>query len=47
MRTLIEWAGDDPTREGVQLLATEAGDDIGFATVFWSWETTTSGRIGV
>lgn len=37
----------DPTHEGVQLLATDAGEDVGFATLFWSWETTTSGRIGV
>jgi GNAT superfamily N-acetyltransferase len=37
----------DPTREGVQLIATDGGEDVGFATVFWSWETTTAGRIGV
>jgi GNAT superfamily N-acetyltransferase len=37
----------DPVREGIQLLATCDGEDAGFATVFWSWETTTSGRIGV
>jgi GNAT superfamily N-acetyltransferase len=37
----------DPTHEGVQLIATDAGEDAGFATLFWSWETTTSGRIGV
>jgi GNAT superfamily N-acetyltransferase len=37
----------DPVHEGVQLLATDAGEDAGFATIFWSWETTTSGRIGV
>jgi GNAT superfamily N-acetyltransferase len=37
----------DPTHEGVQLIAADAGEDAGFATVFWSWETTTSGRIGV
>jgi GNAT superfamily N-acetyltransferase len=37
----------DPVHEGVQLLATADGEDAGFATIFWSWETTTSGRIGV
>jgi GNAT superfamily N-acetyltransferase len=37
----------DPVHEGVQLLATDDGEAAGFATIFWSWETTTSGRIGV
>lgn len=37
----------DPTHEGVQLIATGGGQEVGFATVFWSWETTTAGRIGV
>ena len=37
----------DPTREGVQLIATDGGQDVGFATLFWSWETTSAGRIGV
>ena len=37
----------DPAHEGVQLLATDGGRDVGFATLFWSWETTTAGRIGV
>lgn len=37
----------DPTREGVQLIASDGGEDLGFATLFWSWETTTAGRIGV
>ncbi len=37
----------DPTREGVQLIASDCGEDGGCATLFWSWETTTSGRIGV
>lgn len=36
----------DPTHEGVQLLATDSGQDVGFATLYWSWETT-SGRVGV
>ncbi len=37
----------DPVHEGVQLLATADGEDAGFATIYWSWETTTSGRIGI
>src|SRR5436305_10635281 len=38
----------DPRREGVQLLArNDGGDAIGFATVYWSWATTSAERIGV
>lgn len=37
----------DPVHEGVQLIASDAGNDVGFATLFWSWETTISGRVGV
>ena len=37
----------DPVREGVQFLATNDGEDVGFATVFWSWETSMAGRVGV
>ncbi len=37
----------DPIHEGVQLLAIDGGRDVGFATIYWSWETTTGGRIGV
>src|SRR6202162_825447 len=37
----------DPTHEGMQLLATDGGTDIGFATLFWSGETTISSRVGV
>ena len=38
----------DPEREGVQLLARD-GDSraVGFATVYWSWATTSAQRIGV
>jgi GNAT superfamily N-acetyltransferase len=38
----------DPEREGIQLLARD--DDsraVGFATIFWSWATTSAQRIGV
>jgi GNAT superfamily N-acetyltransferase len=38
----------DPAREGVQLIARgEDGTPIGFATVFWTWETLGAARIGV
>ena len=38
----------DPEREGVQLLARDAGGAaVGFATVFWSWSTLSASRIGV
>jgi GNAT superfamily N-acetyltransferase len=37
----------DPDREGVQFLATHDGEDVGFATVFWSWETSIAGRVGI
>jgi ribosomal protein S18 acetylase RimI-like enzyme len=38
----------DPEREGVQLIAREAdGSAVGFATTFWSWSTTSAGRIGI
>ncbi len=42
-RTLLEDPG-----EGVQFLARdEAGTALGFATVYWSWDTTEAMRIGV
>ncbi len=38
----------DPVREGVQFLARgDGGEPLGFATLFWSWETNAGGRIGV
>jgi GNAT superfamily N-acetyltransferase len=38
----------DPEREGVQLLARDDdGRAVGFATVYWSWATTSAARIGV
>jgi GNAT superfamily N-acetyltransferase len=39
---------DEPQLEGVQLIARdERGAPIGFATLFWSWDTTEAGRIGI
>jgi GNAT superfamily N-acetyltransferase len=38
----------DPELEGVQFIARDdAGEAVGFATLFWTWETNCGGRIGV
>ena len=38
----------DPEREGVQLLARDArGTAVGFATLYWSWQTLSAARLGV
>jgi GNAT superfamily N-acetyltransferase len=38
----------DPQREGVQLLARDwRGRAVGFATVFWSWQTLSAARLAV
>jgi len=37
----------DPDRDGVQLLARNEGEALGFATIYWSWATTIASRIGV
>jgi GNAT superfamily N-acetyltransferase len=38
----------DPDREGVQLIARDGGGAaIGFATVFWTWQTLSAQRLGV
>jgi len=39
----------DPEREGFQVIGrdAESGHAMGFATVFWSWQTSTASRIGV
>ncbi|HEU4400370.1 MAG TPA: GNAT family N-acetyltransferase [Actinomycetota bacterium] len=38
----------DPEREGLQLLARdEAGNAVGFATLFWTWQTLVAARVGV
>jgi GNAT superfamily N-acetyltransferase len=48
LRTLFRALIADPEREGVQLLARDAeGRAVGFATIFWSWATTSAERIGV
>ena len=39
---------DDPDREGVQLIArADNRDAIGFATVYWSWNTLIATRVGI
>jgi GNAT superfamily N-acetyltransferase len=43
-RTLLA----DPEREGLQLLARDdAGRAVGFATLYWTWQTLAAGRVGV
>ncbi|MDX6370783.1 MAG: hypothetical protein QOG93_2285 [Gaiellaceae bacterium] len=38
----------DPDREGVQLIARSTeGAALGFATVYWSWDTLGAGRVGI
>jgi GNAT superfamily N-acetyltransferase len=38
----------DPALEGVQLIARDGdGTAVGFATVFWTWQTLTASRLGV
>lgn len=38
----------DPEHEGIQLLARdETGAPVGFATVYWSWQTLSAARLGV
>jgi GNAT superfamily N-acetyltransferase len=38
----------DPELEGVQLIARDEGAvAVGFATIFWSWDTTEASRIGI
>jgi GNAT superfamily N-acetyltransferase len=39
---------DDPLLEGLQLIARDQNHRaVGFATVFWSWDTTAGTRIGI
>jgi GNAT superfamily N-acetyltransferase len=47
LRSMARALVADPTHEGMQLLANDGGSDVGFATLFWSWETTISSRVGV
>ena len=38
----------DPDREGVQLIARgDGGEAVGFATVYWSWDTLIAARVGI
>ena len=38
----------DPERDGIQLIARDAdGTALGFATLFWTWSTTTAARIAI
>jgi GNAT superfamily N-acetyltransferase len=38
----------DPDREGVQLIARADGREaVGFATVYWTWDTLIAARVGI
>jgi GNAT superfamily N-acetyltransferase len=37
----------DPDREGVQLIARRDGEAVGFATVYWTWDTLIAARVGI
>ena len=38
----------DPDREGIQLIARgDGGEAVGFATVYWSWDTLAAARVGI
>jgi GNAT superfamily N-acetyltransferase len=38
----------DPDREGVQLIArNDSREAVGFATVYWSWDTLLAARVGI
>lgn len=38
----------DPAREGIQLIArADDGRAIGFATIYWTWSTTSASRLAV
>jgi GNAT superfamily N-acetyltransferase len=38
----------DPEREGMQLLARDDADGaVGFATIYWSWDTLHAARMGI
>jgi GNAT superfamily N-acetyltransferase len=38
----------DPRREGLQLLARDQdGNAVGFATLYWTWQTLSAARVGV
>jgi len=38
----------DPEREGIQLIARgDGGEPLGFATLYWTWQTLSAARAGV
>ncbi|MEK6277184.1 MAG: GNAT family N-acetyltransferase [Actinomycetota bacterium] len=48
LETLARSLIDDPDREGIQLIARDdEGSPLGFATVFWTWQTLNAARAGV
>jgi GNAT superfamily N-acetyltransferase len=47
LRALVAALIDDPS-EGLQLIARHSdGTPLGFATIYWTWQTLYAGRVGV
>jgi GNAT superfamily N-acetyltransferase len=46
LRALATALIDNPA-EGVQLIARDGGMPLGFATIYWTWQTLHAGRVGV
>jgi GNAT superfamily N-acetyltransferase len=49
LRAISDALLSEPEREGLQFLARleRSAEAVGFATLYWSWETNHGGRIGV
>jgi GNAT superfamily N-acetyltransferase len=46
LRALVNALLDNPA-EGVQLIARDSGTALGFATIYWTWQTLHASRVGV
>jgi GNAT superfamily N-acetyltransferase len=46
LRALVRALIDNPD-EGVQLIARDRATPLGFATIYWTWQTLHAGRVGV
>jgi hypothetical protein len=46
LRALVTALIDDPS-EGVQLIARDRATPLGFATIYWTWQTLHAARVGV
>jgi GNAT superfamily N-acetyltransferase len=46
LRGLAQALIDNPA-EGLQLIARQSGTPVGFATIYWTWQTLHAARVGV